>query len=176
VILRPGNAGANNAADHLDLFEWRLRSSPREALDGPILARSDSAGASHALADACRETAVRFSFGYAIDKRVRDAILALPEAAWPPAIDGDNQPRDGMWVAELTDHLALDAWPEGSRLIVRRERPHRGAQTPARDDEQARRARLLLLGKGAVLAHRFDHRLTAESDESEQRLDHVGRR
>jgi hypothetical protein len=115
-----------------------LEQLPREALDGPILARSDSAGASHALADACRETAVRFSFGYAINERVRDAILALPEAAWRPAIDGDNQPRDGAWVAELTDHLALDAWPEGSRLIVRRERPHPGAQTPARDEQQKR--------------------------------------
>ena len=130
AILRPGSAGANNAADHLDLFELALEQLPREALDGPILARSDSAGASHALADACRETAVRFSFGYAINERVRDAILALPEAAWRPAIDGDNQPRDGAWVAELTDHRALDAWPEGSRLIVRRERPHPGAQTP----------------------------------------------
>ena len=76
-----------------------LEQLPREALDGPILARSDSAGASHALADACRETGVRFSFGDAIDARVREAILALPEAAWRPAIDGDNQPRDGAWVA-----------------------------------------------------------------------------
>jgi Transposase DDE domain group 1 len=139
AILRPGSAGANNAADHLDLFELALEQLPREALDGPILARSDSAGASHALADACRETAVRFSFGYAINERVRDAILALPEAAWRPAIDGDNQPRDGTWGAELTDHLALDAWPQGSRLIVRRERPHRGAQTPARDEEHPHR-------------------------------------
>ena len=93
------------------------------------------------------KTAVRFSFGYAINERVREAILALPEAAWRPAIDGDNQPRDGAWVAELTDHLALDAWPEGSRLIVRRERPHPGAQTllgtrtrraPARDGRSSR--------------------------------------
>jgi hypothetical protein len=63
AILRPGNPGVNNAADHLDLFELALEQLPREALDGPILARSDSAGASHALADACRETAVRLSFG-----------------------------------------------------------------------------------------------------------------
>jgi hypothetical protein len=70
AILRPGSAGANNAADHLDLFELALEQLPRDALDGPILARSDSAGASHALADACRETAVRFSFGYAINERV----------------------------------------------------------------------------------------------------------
>jgi hypothetical protein len=128
AILRPGNAGANNAADHLEVFELALEQLPPAALKGPILARSDSAGASHALADACRETDVRFSFGYAMDERVRAAILALPEAAWRPAITGGGQPREGAWVAELTGHLALDPWPTGSRLIVRRERPHPGAQ------------------------------------------------
>jgi Transposase DDE domain group 1 len=127
-ILRPGNAGANNAADHLEVFELALEQLPPQALDAPILARSDSAGASHALADACRETRVRFSFGYAMDERVREAVLALPEAAWRPAINGDNQPREGAWVAELTGQLALDCWPQGARLIVRRERPHPGAQ------------------------------------------------
>jgi hypothetical protein len=96
---------------------------------------------------------------------VREAILALPEAAWWPAIEGDNQARDGAWVAELADHLALDAWPEGLPLIVRRERPHPGAQTPARDDEEERRVRLLLLGKAAVLAHRYERPLAAEMDE-----------
>src|SRR4051812_2660024 len=63
-----------------------------------------------------------------IDARVREAILALPEAPWRPAINGDNQPREGAWVAELTGQISLHAWPEGSRLIVRRERPHPGAQ------------------------------------------------
>lgn len=56
AILRPGNAGANNANDHLELFELALEQLPAAALEGPILVRSDSAGASHALADACRET------------------------------------------------------------------------------------------------------------------------
>jgi Transposase DDE domain group 1 len=128
AILRPGNAGANNADDHLEVFELALEQLPREALEGPILARSDSAGASHALADACRETGVRFSFGYAMDQRVRAAILALPELAWRPAINADGQRREGAWVAELTGRVSLDAWPEGARLIVRRERPHPGAQ------------------------------------------------
>jgi Transposase DDE domain group 1 len=128
AILRPGNAGANNAADHLQVFEAALEQLPPAALAGSILARSDSAGASHALAEACRETRVRFSFGYAIDERVREAILAVPEAQWRPATDADGQPREGAWVAELTAHVALDAWPNGSRLIVRRERPHPGAQ------------------------------------------------
>ncbi len=128
AILRPGNAGANNSDDHLQVFELALEQLPPAALQGPILARSDSAGASHALADACRETRVRFSFGYAMDERVRAAILALPERTWRPAINADGQPREGAWVAELTGHVSLDAWPAGARLIVRRERPHPGAQ------------------------------------------------
>src|SRR3954466_15959189 len=77
AVLRPGNAGANNADDHLEVFELALAQLPASALEGSILARSDSAGASHAFADACRETRVRFSFGYAIEERVRTAILAL---------------------------------------------------------------------------------------------------
>jgi hypothetical protein len=71
---------------------------------------------------------VRFSFGYAIDARVREAILALSDAVWRPAVNGDGEPREGAWVAELTGQVALEAWPNGSRLIVRRERPHPGAQ------------------------------------------------
>lgn len=128
AILRPGNAGANNADDHLELFDLALEQLPRQALDGPMLARSDSAGASHALAEACRETGVRFSFGYAMDARVREAILALGERAWRPAITDDGRPREGAWVTELTSRVGLDAWPPGARLIVRRERPHPGAQ------------------------------------------------
>jgi hypothetical protein len=109
------------------------------ALQRPTLARSDSAGASHALAEACRETRVRFSFGYAMDVRVREAILALPEAAWRPAINADGHPREGAWVAELTGHVSLDAWPQGSRLIVRRERPH-PERYSARHDQRAQRS------------------------------------
>jgi hypothetical protein len=38
-------------------------------------------------------------------------------------------------------------------------------ETPALDDDQERRARLLLLAKGAVLAHRLARPVAAESDE-----------
>ena len=135
AILRPGNAGANNAADHLRVFELALAQLPSVALEGPILVRSDSAGASHAFAAACRETRARFSFGYALTEGVRAAILALSERAWQPATNADGESRDGAWVAELTGHVGLDAWPEGSRLICRRERPHPGAQLSFRDHD-----------------------------------------
>jgi hypothetical protein len=38
-------------------------------------------------------------------------------------------------VTELTDLLDLSSWPEGTRLIVRRERPHPGAQLSVFDCE-----------------------------------------
>ncbi len=127
-VLRPGNAGANNAADHQRVLELALEQLPESALDGEILARSDSAGASHEFADACRETRIRFSLGYPINQTVREQILALDEAAWMPAVNQDCQPRQGAWVTELTGLLDLSSWPSGTRLICRRERPHPGAQ------------------------------------------------
>ena len=127
-LLRPGNAGANNACDHLKLLDLALEQLPQSALDGDILARSDSAGASHELADACRETAIRFSFGYPLTEPVRQALLSLEESAWRPATGQDGEQRDGAWVTELTGQVNLPDWPEGTRLICRRERPHPGAQ------------------------------------------------
>jgi Transposase DDE domain group 1 len=127
-ILRPGNAGANNAEDHLKLLDLALEQLPQTALEGEILARSDSAGASHDLADACRETQIRFSFGYPLTEPVREALMSVGRSAWSPAIDQDGQERDGAWVTELTGQVNLPDWPEGTRLICRRERPHPGAQ------------------------------------------------
>jgi Transposase DDE domain group 1 len=119
-------------------FNPLLVSCAREVL--AAILRRGNAGADNAVDDLdLFELALEQLPREALDERVREAILALPEAAWRPAIDGDNQPRDGAWVAELTDHLALAAWPEGSRLIVRRERPHPGAQPPARDDARQRK-------------------------------------
>jgi hypothetical protein len=127
-VLRPGNAAAGNAQDHLDVLELALEQLPKSALDGEILARSDSAGASHDFASGCRETRIRFSLGYPINTTVREQILALKEDAWKPAVNTDGELRDGAWVTELTGHVDLGSWPEGTRLICRRERPHPGAQ------------------------------------------------
>jgi len=94
----------------------------------PILARSDSAGATHVFAAALRARRVRFSLGYYVDERVGEAALALPKRRWQRAPDADGRSRRGAWVAELTDRVDLSSWPTGTRLIVRKERPHPGAQ------------------------------------------------
>ena len=54
--------------------------------------------------------------------------MKIPAGAWTPAYDGDGQVRDGAWVAELTGLLDLTGWPRGMRVIIRKERPHPGAQ------------------------------------------------
>jgi hypothetical protein len=101
---------------------------PAEDLDREILVRADIGGATHAFTHDCREANIRFSVGYKLSEPVRQAILGLPETAWVAAIDAGGTEREGAWVAELSEHLDLSAWPEGSRLICRRERPHPGAQ------------------------------------------------
>jgi hypothetical protein len=128
AILRPGNAGSNTAEDHFTVLGLALAQLPAEDLDREILVRCDIGGATHAFTADCREAGIRFSVGYAVDETARQAILALAQAAWVQAIDADGAERDGAWVAELTAQLDLSAWPQGTRLICRRERPHPGAQ------------------------------------------------
>ena len=138
-ILRPGNAGANTAADHVVLLADALAQLPavwqtghevgdERPVERRILVRSDSAGASHWLAEECVERNIEFSIGYQIDGRVRDGVACVPTGCWHPAVDGDGHRRDGADVVELTALVNLDGWPTGTRLIVRRERPHPGAQ------------------------------------------------
>ncbi len=115
-LLRPGNAGSNTAADHVQVLQWALESLPaayRPTPDdrgGPqVLVRCDSAGATHTFADACRAVGV-----------------------------GSGGIRDGAWVAEATSLVDMSHWPNGTRLILRKERPHPGAQLRFTDSDGLR--------------------------------------
>jgi hypothetical protein len=137
-LLRPGNAGANTAADKIAVLGAALQQLPkRVAAREALLVRADSAGATHELADFCRDGRLRFSVGFDLTEPVRDAILALGEHAWVPAITQDGEPRDddSAQVAEITSALDLTGWPAGSRVIVRREIPHPGAQLSFTDHD-----------------------------------------
>jgi hypothetical protein len=135
-LLRPGNAGANTAEDHTAVIDLALGQIPQQCVESiEILVRADSAGATHGLVDYCREGEMRFSVGYELTEQVRAAILQIPEDAWVPALDQDGSHRNNGEVAEITDRVDLSSWPEGSRLIVRRERPHPGAQLSFTDHD-----------------------------------------
>jgi len=135
-LLRKGNAGSNTAADHITVLGQALASLPAgwrpdvATSGGPaVVVRCDSAGATHKFAQACRDHGVGFSFGFPVDARVWDAVDTLNLGdGWYPAIDSDGQIRDGAWVAEATGLVTLSTWPAGTRLVLRKERPHPGAQ------------------------------------------------
>lgn len=139
-MLRAGNAGANTAADHVKMLDaalaqlppaWRAGHAPGDdpaTVAHPVLVRADSAGATHGFVDALVARNIGFSIGFDVDGRVRDALMLAQEEDWEPAVEADGRARPGAWVTELTGLVDLGTWPEGTRLICRRERPHPGAQ------------------------------------------------
>ena len=139
VRLRPGNANANHAGDHIAVLEEAIGQVP-PAHRRRLLVRADSAGASHQLLDWLQDQTrrrararqqVEYSIGFPVHKgvAVHDAIAVVPESAWQAALDVDGEPRDAAQagVVELTGLVDLRRWPSGMRLIVRREKPHPGA-------------------------------------------------
>jgi hypothetical protein len=139
--LRPGNAGANTIADHVAVLDDAIAHLPEEIAvghrvgDDPALVRRgiqvrvDSAGCT----DFVRQARAR-NVGFAVAARSNPSIhaaisrVAGDAAAWRPARRQDGEQRDGSAVAELTDLVDLSGWPAGTRLIVRREPLHPGAQ------------------------------------------------
>lgn len=157
-ILRAGNAGSNTAADHTAVVELALEQLDEQALDGEILIRVDGAGASHELTAFCRDGGMRFSVGFDLDQRVRDAIAGLPETAWIKAIRVDGTKRKHSQVAEITDRVDVSAWPEGSRLIARRTMLRDGDQQSFADHDGYRLAVFLADSQGSVPELDLDHR------------------
>jgi hypothetical protein len=172
-ILRPGNAGSNTAADHVKVLDLALAQIPDDHRHGEdILIRSDSAGASHAFLHhirGLRKHGVRtfFSVGAAITESIRAAISACLD--WLPAIDGDGGFRDGAEIADLTHLVDLSAYPEGTRMIARRERPHPGAQLSLFDTIEGLRHQVFLTdtprGAGSVQRLELRHRSHARVED-----------
>ncbi|WP_285491653.1 IS1380 family transposase [Amycolatopsis taiwanensis] len=132
MMLRPGNAGSNTAADHLTVIREALRQLPFAAKGGRIgrkvLIRADSAGGTHDVVEWLSQRHLSYSLGFTLTEETAAAIAMIPDHVWTPACDADGAIRDGAWVAEATGVLDLTGWPKGMRVIVRAERPHPGAQ------------------------------------------------
>jgi hypothetical protein len=157
--LRPGNAGANNAADQIAVAEQAIGQIPAARIETiKILLRVDSAGTSHDLIDWCRDGDIEFSVGYDLTETVRAAILEIAEHDWVCSLDQDGQQRPNGQVAEITEHLDLTSWPAGTRVIVRRERAHPGAQLSFTDCDGHRFQAILTDQTGLVAELERDHR------------------
>ena len=162
LMLRPGNAGSNDADDHLELLDQTIGSLPVEYQVGHqpgdepglvrhhIVVRADSAGATHDFVSGLTEANIEYSIGHPVDQGVREALLSFQEEDWREAIEADGTVRDGAQVAELTDLMDLSAWGEDARLICRREHPHPGAQLSLFDTSEGFRHTCFITNASAL--------------------------
>ena len=92
--------------------------------------RADSAGCSTRFATGCRARNIGFAVVARTNASIHNGISRIQhdDKRWLPARrrTGDSALRSH--VAEITDLVDLSAWPPGTRLIVRREHLHEGAQ------------------------------------------------
>ncbi|WP_260463750.1 IS1380 family transposase, partial [Streptomyces sp. TRM72054] len=174
-LLRAGNAGANTAADHITVLDAALAQIPDAHRHGTdLLIRTDSAGGAkaflhHIRALRSRQIRTFFSVGYPVTEPVRRAVRALPEHVWHPALEQEGSLRTGAQVAELTGMVDLADYPDGTRIIVRRERPHPGAQLSLFDLDEGMRHQVFLTdtpyGEGSLQHLEVRHRTHARVED-----------
>jgi hypothetical protein len=140
--LRAGNATANNAGDHVELLDVAIGQLPSPVARGHhvgdtptktmrrVIARADSAGCTKEFLTACRARRVSFFVSARTNAQITGALyrtIDIPEL-WQPSLTQAGELREGAGVCELTNYVNLSSMPEGTRLIVRREPLHPGAQ------------------------------------------------
>jgi hypothetical protein len=140
--LRAGNATANNASDHVELLDAALGQLPERITQGhhvgehstkttrSVIARADSAGCTKEFLAACRARNVSFFVSARSNAQITGALYQtfdVPDL-WQPSLTQGGELREGASVCELSTYVNLSSMPEGTRLIVRREPLHPGAQ------------------------------------------------
>lgn len=170
-LLRAGNAAANSGADQLAVVDAAIASMPEQWRAGhgpgddagevlhPVLVRADTAGAVASFIAGLVARNISFSVGARVNDQLSDAIATVGPLDWRPALCPSGQIRPGAWVAELT---GVVGWPEGTRAICRRERPHPGAQLRLWDFDGWRHQVTLTNSVGDAVALELRHRAHAD--------------
>jgi Transposase DDE domain group 1 len=128
-LLRPGNAGSGTAEDHVKVLDAALFQLPVDPKATEVICRTDTAGCSHDFLDAARTRGVIFICGHSLTTELAKVILEVPKTRWRTTVSADGtEEREVGQVAEITDLVDLSSWPVGTRMLVRREEPHPGAQ------------------------------------------------
>jgi Transposase DDE domain group 1 len=97
--LRPGSAGSNTTADHLEVLGAAIAALPPK-FRRRLMVTCDGAGASHGLIERLDALAARpghqliYSVGWELGERERTAIAAVPAHAWQIAIGPDGEIRE----------------------------------------------------------------------------------
>ena len=172
-ILRPGNAAANSGADQLAVVDAAIAQLPAEVAvghhvgDDPcdvrqrVVVRADTAGHVHAFIAGLAARNIEFSISARVSDQLDAAIMRVPARRWRPAINPDGSPRRGAQIVELRD-VTLPGVPAGTRIIVRREKPHQGAQLRLWDHGGWRHQVLLTNSTGAARRLEIRHRRHGE--------------
>ena len=141
-MLRPGNAGANSVADHFTVLDAAVAQLPADIASGHrdgddvsmvrrvVQVRTDSAGCSTRFAAGCRARHIGFAVVASSNANIHKGISRIQHdnSRWQPARRRSGDTAQRSHVAEITDLVDLSNWPAGTRLIVRREHLHEGAQ------------------------------------------------
>jgi hypothetical protein len=172
-LLREGRAGSNTTADHITVLDAALAQIPEAHRYGTeILIRSDSAGCTQGFLAHIRSLRERgintfFSVGVTITEPIRDAIRNA--TGWIPAIDADGDLREGAEICEITGLVPAAGYPPGTRFIVRRERPHPGAQLTLFDTIEGMRHQVMATdtppGNGSIQFLEARHRAHARVED-----------
>lgn len=136
VALRPGNAGANSAEDHIRVFHTAVAQLPDGFYDETgtltgekVLVRTDSAGASRKFLWHLHSLGVQFSTSYTLPLGKAHMIEWINDKTnWQPALDQNGAERTDAWVINATDVIGLQDYPPGTKLFLRAEPLHAGAQ------------------------------------------------
>jgi DDE family transposase len=97
--LRPGSAGSNTVADHLEVLQAAITALPPRHRRR-LMVTCDGAGASHGLLERLDALAARpgyqviYSVGWELGERERSAIRQVPSQAWQIAIDHHGEVRE----------------------------------------------------------------------------------
>jgi hypothetical protein len=189
--LRPGKASPHDSAAHIRALDAALIQLP--AIErGQVLVRADTGACSKALLHHVTDAGVQYSVGFPALDTVKAAVEAIPPQAWRAAMDSDGNPRDGAQVAELTAWMPTPTtptrsparfgpqhWPEGMRVIARRERPHPGAQLRLTDHDGWRITCFTTNTRGpgwTLPALEVRHRLRARAEDRIRALKDTGLR
>jgi hypothetical protein len=99
ATLRPGSAGSNTVADHLEVLAAAITALPPRHRRR-LMVTCDGAGASHGLIERLDALAARpghqliYSVGWDLGERERAAITLVPGQAWQIAIDHHGEVRE----------------------------------------------------------------------------------
>jgi hypothetical protein len=143
ALLRPGNAGANNADDHIKVFTQAIAQLPDDFYDQhgqlmgeKILVRTDSAGASRKFLHYLASLGVQFSVSYPVPVVKARMVAWINDKQYcQPALDQAGDERTDAWVVNATDVLGLTDYPAGTNLYLRAEPLHPGAQPTLLDPD-----------------------------------------